>query len=85
MQNRSYSFMLQELSKHYYQHQITFQDYRTQRREILNNIDSHYNHMDIQQKTNESANIAPAQSSEHGSTINLGETMTTSTDGSFPK
>lgn len=60
MQGRSYSFMLQELSHNYYQHQMTFQDYRSQRREILNNIDSHYNSVDIQQKISESANIATA-------------------------
>lgn len=75
MQGRSYSFMLQELSNHYYQHQITFQDYRSQRREILNSIDSHYNRIDVQQNISESANIATVRTSERESAINAGETM----------
>ena len=85
MQGRSYSSMLQELSHRYYQHQMTFQDYRSQRREILNSIDSHYNRIDVQQKINESANIPSAHDSEHEGAINLGETVTIPTDGSFPK
>jgi len=77
--------MLQELSHRYYQHQMTFQDYRSQRREILNSIDSHYNRIDVQQKINESANIPSAHDPEHEGAINLGETVTIPTDGSFPK
>ena len=85
MQGRSYSFMLQELSNNYYQHQMTFQDYRSQRRDILNSIDSNYNRMDTQQKKNGSANIATAQYSEYEGAVNLGETTPIPTDGSFGK
>lgn len=85
MQNRSYSFMLQELSNNYYHHQISFDEYRAQRRHILDSIDSHYNGVDIQQNINESAKLAAARVSEQERAIQLGETLTIAADGSFGK
>lgn len=85
MQGRSYSFMLRELANYYYQHQITFQDYRAQRRKILNSIDSQYNRIDIQQNIRESANIATARTSEREGTIKVGETKSVRADSSFSK
>lgn len=46
MQSRSFSAMLQELSSNYYNHLISFQDFRGKRREILDQIDAYYNGAD---------------------------------------
>ena len=46
MQSRSFSAMLQELSDNYYNHLLSFQDFRLKRREILDQIDTYYNGAD---------------------------------------
>lgn len=64
MQSRSFSAMLQELSDNYYNHLLSFQDFRLKRREILDQIDTYYNGAD--------QNLGrPAQAPAHdlGSTI----------------
>lgn len=46
MQSRSFSAMLQELSDNYYNHLLSFQEFRLKRREILDQIDTYYNGAD---------------------------------------
>lgn len=41
--NKSFSAILQELSNNYYNHRISFTQYRTQRRRVLDSIDQSYN------------------------------------------
>ncbi len=43
MQGKSYSSMLQELSRDYYNHRISFEEYREKRRQILEYIDQQFN------------------------------------------
>ena len=43
MSDLSYSALIRDLSKHYYYRQIARQDYRHQRRELLERIDEEYN------------------------------------------
>ena len=43
MQKQSFSTVLRELSKSYYNHYISFHEYRAQRRELLDKIDTYFN------------------------------------------
>lgn len=43
MSNSSYSVMLRNLSKEYYQNHIGFDEYRAQRKMILDKIDDEFN------------------------------------------
>ncbi len=43
MTAKSYSILLRDLSKSHYNHQISFEDYRAKRREILNKVDRSFN------------------------------------------
>ncbi len=43
MSDLSYSAMLRDLSKNYYQNHIAFDDYRSQRKAILDKIDEEFN------------------------------------------
>ena len=40
---KSFSAMLRDLSTDYYNHMVSFEDFRMKRREILNQVDFHYN------------------------------------------
>ncbi|WP_086931511.1 hypothetical protein [Agarilytica rhodophyticola] len=42
-QNKSFSAILQELTNNYYNHRISFSEYRLQRRQVLDSIDQGYN------------------------------------------
>ena len=43
MSDLSYSAMLRDLSKNYYQNHIGFEDYRAQRKSVLDKIDEEFN------------------------------------------
>ena len=43
MSDLSYSARLRELSKDYYQSHLAFEDYRAQRKEVLDKIDEEFN------------------------------------------
>lgn len=47
MTNQSYSELLHELSRNYYNRSIGIADYRAQRKHILDTIDSQYNGVEI--------------------------------------
>lgn len=47
MNDITYSDMLRELSKNYYQNHIGFTEYRTRRKEVLDMIDAEFNGQQI--------------------------------------
>lgn len=47
MSDSSYSEILRDLSRSYYNRSISLEDYRAQRRQILNAIDQQYNGVEL--------------------------------------
>lgn len=43
MQNKSFSSLLQDLCNKHYNHRISFDEYRTERRRLIDKIDKYYN------------------------------------------
>ncbi len=56
MSELSYSAMLRELSKNYYQHHIGFDEYRAQRKSVLDKIDEEFNGRKSNEESNAKAN-----------------------------
>lgn len=80
MTTKSYSVLLRELAKAYYNHQLVFDDYRARRREILHKIDASFNRRviidtgryenDITRRSNQ------AQAGQNSESLRLGDTLT---------
>ncbi len=65
--NKSFSALIKMLSNDYYNHRISFSDYRAQRRDLLNKVDFAFNQEPM---PSESTSASEAES------LRLGDTLT---------
>jgi len=76
MAETSYSEILRELSRKYYNRSIGIDDYRLDRREVLNAIDHQYNGVEIKGFEDEEQHLRESPETDSMSTVFYGPTDT---------
>ncbi len=73
---KSFSAMLRDLSTDYYNHMVGFDEFRARRREILDQVDYHYNDQtSIETETDASEDITQPKSVGHTMSFKIGEKL----------
>ncbi|MFL0802508.1 MAG: hypothetical protein K6L81_02240 [Agarilytica sp.] len=70
--NKSFSALIKMLSNDYYNHRISFSDYRAQRRDLLNKIDFAFNQEPMPSESTRSDGFLASEAES----LRLGDTLT---------